>query len=115
MRFANLSHKSKVSNEAKFSRKGIGLEGKRHTQKEKGAQKEAEKDTQKIKRNGNLSNVGDVPQIEAAIAIDAGHLVVGLVISKSYRIRIFGIGWMRGHVTDRKTFGNIDTKIVCPR
>ena len=62
-----------------------------------------------------LSDIVDVPQIEAAIAVDARHFVVGLVVTERHRVGIFGIGWMRGHVTDGETFGDIHTEVVRPR
>ena len=69
------------------------------------------------KTNGidNLADVGDVPEVEAAIAVDEGHLVVGLVIGERHRVRVFGIGRMRGHVTDGETFGDVDAEVVGPR
>lgn len=62
-----------------------------------------------------LADIGDVPQIETAIAVNAGHLVVRLVIGERHRVWVFGIGRMRGHVTDGETFGDVDAEVVRPR
>lgn len=67
------------------------------------------------KKSPYLADVGDVPQVEAAIAVDAGHLVVRLVVGERHRVRVFGIGRMRGHVTDGETLGDVDAEVVRPR
>ena len=74
-----------------------------------------ENQKKKRKERKYLADVVDVPQIETSIAVNASHLVVRLVVGERHRVWVFGIGRMRGHVTDRQSFGDVDAEVVRPR
>ena len=48
-----------------------------------------------------LADVSNVPQVKTAVAVDARHLVIRLVVGQCHRVRVFGVGRMRGHVTGK--------------
>lgn len=41
--------------------------------------------------------------------------MVRLVVGERHSVWVFGIGRMRGHMTDGQTFGDVDAEIVRPR